>query len=71
MIFNSALAYETAVLKPYVEPLLFNIPKDRPEYTEAKRLLKLLSYFLAYPADTVPQTSLIREFIGGGLFDGT
>ena len=68
VIFNSALLYETALLKPYVEPLLFNIPKDRPEHTEAKRLLKFLSYFLAYPADTVPHTSLIREFIGGSLF---
>ena len=71
IIFNSALLYETAVLKPYVEPLLFNIPKERPEYAEAKRLLKFLSYFLTYPADMVPQTSLIREFIGGSLFDET
>ena len=68
VIFNSALIYETALLKPYVEPLLFYIPKDCPEYQEAKRLLKFLSYFLALPADAVPQTSLIREFIGGGCY---
>ena len=68
VIFNSALIYETALLKPYVEPLLFRIPKDSPEYQEAKRLLKFLSYFLALPADAVPQTSLIREFIGGGCY---
>ena len=68
VIFNSALIYETALLKPYVEPLLFHIPKDCPEYQEAKRLLKFLSYFLALPADAVPQTSLIREFIGGGCY---
>ena len=69
-IFNSALIYEAAVLKPYVEPLLFHIPKDCPEYQEAKRLLKFLSYFLALPTDAVPQTSLIREFIGGGCYHG-
>ena len=68
VIFNSALTYETAVLKPYVEPLLFHIPKDCAEYKEAKRLLKFLSYFLAMPTDAVPQTSLIREFIGGGCY---
>ena len=68
VIFNSALLYETALLKPYVEPLLFHIPKDCPEYQEAKRLLKFLSYFLTFPADEVPQTSLIREFIGGGCY---
>lgn len=68
VIFNSALIYETALLKPYVEPLLFHIPKDCPEYHEAKRLLKFLSYFLTLPADAVPQTSLLREFIGGGCY---
>ena len=68
MIFNSALLYETALLKPYVEPLLFGVPKDCEEYIEAKRLLKLLNYFLPLPADDVPKTSLMREFVGGGCY---
>ena len=68
VIFNSALIYETAVLKPYVEPLLFNVPRDSAAYVEAKRLLKFLSYFLAVPAEDVPKTSLLREFIGGGCY---
>jgi len=68
VVFNSALLYETALLKPYVMPLLFGIPKDSPEYQEAKRLLKFLDYFLTVPADDVPKTSLIREFIGGGVY---
>ena len=67
-IFNSALIYETALLKPYVEPLLFGVPKDCEEYVEAKRLLKFLNYFLPLPADDVPKTSLMREFIGGGCY---
>ena len=68
VVFNSALIYETALLKPYAEPLLFGIPKDSPEYQEAKRLLKFLDYLLTIPADDVPKTSLIREFIGGGVY---
>lgn len=68
VVFNSALIYEIALLKPYIEPLLFGVPKDCPEYLEAKRLLKFLSYFLSLPADHVPSTSLIREFIGGGCY---
>ena len=68
MIFNSALIYEIALLKPYVEPLLFGVPKDCEEYVEAKRLLKFLNYFLPIPADDVPKTSLMREFIGGGCY---
>lgn len=68
MVFNSALIYETAVLKPYVQPLLFGVPRDSEEYIEAKRLLKFLNYFLPIPADDIPKTSLVREFIGGGCY---
>ena len=68
VIFNSALIYETALLKPYVQPLLFGVPRDSEEYIEAKRLLKFLNYFLPVPADNVPTTSLTREFIGGGCY---
>ena len=68
VIFNSSLIYETALLKPYVQPLLFGVPRDSEEYIEAKRLLKFLNYFLPIPADNIPKTSLMREFIGGGCY---
>lgn len=68
VVFNSALIYELAVLKPYAEPLLFGIPKDVPEYMEAKRLLKFFDYFLTVVSDNIPQNSLLREFIGGSCF---
>lgn len=68
VVFNSALIYEIALLKPYIEPLLFGVPKNCAEHIEAKRLLKFLNYFLPIPADSVPQTSLMREFIGGGCY---
>ena len=68
VIFNSALIYETALLKTYVQPLLFGVPRDSEEYIEAKRLLKFLNYFLPIPADNIPKTSLMREFIGGGCY---
>ncbi|MCR4842125.1 MAG: nucleoside kinase [Eubacterium sp.] len=69
VMFNSALIYEISVLKPYVEPLLFAVPKDSPEYGEAKRLLKFLDYCLPYPSETVAGNSILREFIGGSLFN--
>lgn len=69
IMFNSALIYELAVLKMYAEPLLFSIEPEDPEYEEAKRLLKFLDYFLPIPADAIPNSSLIREFIGGGCFE--
>jgi len=67
-MFNSALIYELAVLKPFAEPLLFQIPRDAPEYYEAKRLLKFLDYFLSVPSESLPNNSLCREFVGGSCF---
>ena len=68
VMFNSALAYELCVLKPYAEPLLFSIKEDEPEYQEAKRLLKFLDYFLPCGIENIPIDSIIREFVGGGCF---
>lgn len=67
-MFNSALNYELAVLKQYAEPILFGIEKDCKEYVEAKRLLKFLDYFVGINAESIPQNSLLREFVGGGCF---
>lgn len=69
VVFNSALLYETSLLRPYIEPLLYGVEKDDPSYTEARRLLKFLSYFLPVPADVVPLSSIAREFIGGGCYN--
>lgn len=68
-MFNSALIYELSVLKQYAEPLLFAIPKDAPEYQEAKRLLKFLDYFLGVSSERIPNNSILREFIGGSCFN--
>ncbi len=68
VMFNSALIYELAVLKPYVEALLFGVDRKAPEYIEAKRLLKFLDYFVGIGSENVPTNSLLREFIGGGCF---
>ena len=68
VMFNSALIYELVLLKQFAEPLLFCVPKDAPEYGEAKRLLKFLDYFLGADCENVPKNSIIREFIGGSCF---
>ncbi len=69
VMFNSALIYELAVLKPYAESLLFGIDKECPEYLEAKRLLKFLDYFLTIGSDDIPNNSILREFVGGSCFN--
>lgn len=66
--FNSSLLFEPAVLKPYAESLLQSVPHNVPQYAEAYRLLKFLSYFYTIPVEQIPSTSLLREFLGGSSF---
>jgi uridine kinase len=68
VMFNSSLVFELCVLKTYAEKLLNKITDDVPEYAEARRLLRFLSYFLPIPAKEVPPNSILREFIGGSIF---
>lgn len=68
-MFNSSLIYELGVLKSYALPLLESIKNTEPEYAEATRLIRLLTYFETIPIDDIPRTSLIREFIGDSLFE--
>lgn len=68
VMFNSALAYELAVLKDLAVPLLAAIPRDDGAYPEARRLLNFLMLFQPVAADEVPPTSILREFIGGSSF---
>ncbi len=69
VIFNTSLAYELGVLKTYVEPLLFTIKDDDPNYQTVQRLIELLKFVLPIPSEFVPQVSILREFIGGSYFE--
>lgn len=68
VVFNSAEAYELSILKPYVEPLLYQVSEDDPNFLEAHRMLKFLNYFLPCSSEVVPNNSILREFLGGGCF---
>ena len=68
-LFNTSLAYELSVLKTYAEPLLFSIKEDDPEYQTAQRLIELLKFVLPIPSESVPKTSILREFIGDSYFE--
>ncbi len=66
-LFNSALVYELAVLKPLAEPLLRQMEPGTPEYIETRRLLAFLEWFYPWEASLVPEASILREFIGGSV----
>jgi len=67
IMFNSALVYELAGLKPLAEPLLRQVSHGSPEYIEAKRLLAFLEWFLPIEIDLIPENSIAREFLGGSI----
>lgn len=68
-MFNTSLIYEICVLKKYAMPLLKAIDNTHPEYSEAKSLYELLKYFDDIGDEYIPKNSLLREFIGGSIFD--
>ena len=69
VFFNSSLIYELSVLKNYALPLLYDISED-PEVGEtAKRLIKILNYFLGVSTDAIPRHSILREFLGDSIMD--
>jgi len=69
IMLNTSLRYEHGVMKIFAEPLLIQIDRTNPEYSEAKRLLEFLSYFLPIAdIQEIPGNSILREFIGGCCF---
>jgi uridine kinase len=68
VMFNSAMIYELAAIRRHAEPILLQVPRTAPEYSEAYRLLKFLRYFNYITDRELPPTSLLREFLGGSSF---
>jgi uridine kinase len=68
-MFNSALLYELAVLKPFAEPILLEVQPNQPEYSEATRLLGFFRYLKPLKPNEIPPTSILREFLGGSSFN--
>lgn len=67
-MFNSSLLFELAVIKDYAMDILDRVPATSPQYAQAYRLKRFLSYFRQISADAIPPTSLLREFLGGSSF---
>ena len=68
VMFNTAMLFELAVIKPQAEEVLEQVPENCEEYAEAYRLRKFLKYFSPLPFRDLPPTSLLREFLGGSSF---
>lgn len=70
MMFNSTLIYELPVLKPLAMELLEDITPADPQYSEARRMMRFLSHFVAVDDwSDIPCNSLLQEFLGGSCFE--
>ncbi len=67
-MFNSSLTYELGVLRKHAWKLLLKVPSTSSSYTEAQRLIRLLSHTNDIPDALVPYNSIIREFTNGSIF---
>lgn len=68
-IFNTAMIYELAAIKDKASTILREVPHNVPEAAEAQRLLHFLDYFKPIYEKEIPHTSLLREFLGGSVFE--
>ena len=64
--FDTSLAYEVAVMKPFARPLLEALP--RGQYKVADDILEAFDLFESLDERYVPADSLLREFIGGSTY---
>lgn len=67
-IFNSSLLYEIGVLRTYCYPLLVQVPQTSPAFANARRLKQFLDNFTPISSQSIPPTSIMREFLGGSSF---
>ncbi len=68
IMFNSTLVYEPALLKPFAERFLMEVPSNDPSFVEMLRISRFLDLLIPILPQEVPQTSILREFIGGSAF---
>lgn len=68
VMFNSALAYEHSLIKPYAERFLMEVPRESPAFVEASRLFRFLDLLIPILPEEVPHNSILREFVGGSTF---
>ena len=67
--FDSSLPYELPVLNPIATKLFSSVPQGIERFDEIRKVLPALQLFGIIDEPMVPPDSLIREFIGGGIYE--
>ncbi len=67
--FDTSLAYELTVYNRTATQLFRSVPEGIERFEELRRVLPALQLFGDIDEELVPADSLIREFIGGGIYE--
>lgn len=69
VVLNTAYTYELGILRVYAEPLLYSVPIDSKYYNESRRLIEELQMFFPIPSEYIPDSNILREFVGESYFE--
>ncbi|MCL2080172.1 MAG: nucleoside kinase [Oscillospiraceae bacterium] len=69
LLFDSSMAYEVPVMKEYAANAIKTIPEDTGRFEELRSVLPALMSFEKLDPKLVPKDSILREFIGGGIYE--
>ena len=67
--FDSSFAYEPAVFNSYATELFKSVPKGIDRFKELRQVLPAIQLFGHIDEELVAPDALIREFIGGGIYE--
>ena len=71
IMFDSTLPYEISVIRAFAQPLFdhLRVSPDMERFEEVRQLAEAYPLFEILDEKYVASDSLIREFIGGGIYD--
>ena len=67
--FDSSLPYEVSLMKHFAAPLFEAVPDDCERVDELRHILPAFARFHDLSEELVAKDSLLREFIGGGIYN--
>jgi len=68
LLFDSSMAYEVPIMKKLAYKAISEVPDGTDRLEELRSLLPALMEFEEIDSSVVPPESILREFIGGGIY---
>jgi len=69
LLFDSSMAYEVPIMKRFAAKAIEKVPDGTKRLEELRAVLPALNEFEDIDPTVVPRESILREFIGGGIYE--